>query len=105
MKLVTKKIEECIPPLYANEQIKIQDQKVYVKFFTPWTNWTWWATEGEKTEDGDWRFFGVVEGQETETGYFMLSELAEVTGPYGLKIERDIHIKPGGKKIGEVVKI
>jgi hypothetical protein len=31
----------------------------------------------------------LVDGFEKELGYFMLSELEMVTGPMGLKIERD----------------
>jgi hypothetical protein len=36
-------------------------------------------------------FFGLVEGHEKELGYFNLSELQSVKGPFGLKIERDMH--------------
>ena len=59
---------------------------VQVKFFTPWTNWTWYATE----YDPETRtFFGLVDGFEKEYGYFSLDELEAVKGPFGLKIERD----------------
>lgn len=93
MKLITKDIEEELlrNPLYSNESKPADQVKIIVKFFTPWTNWTWYATEGSKTEDGDWRFFGLVRGHETELGYFLLSELESVRGPFGLKIERDMH--------------
>ena len=91
MKLLTKELEATIPPLYSTE--KQTKKKGIVKFFTPWTNWTWWVIEGEKQEDGDWLFFGLVEGFEKEYGYFMLSELESVTGPGGLKIERDLHYR------------
>jgi hypothetical protein len=60
-----------------------------IKFFTPWSNWTWYVTEGEKEANGDWLFFGLVEGFEKEWGSFRLSELTEAQGPMGLKIERD----------------
>ncbi len=60
------------------------------KFFTPDSNWTWYATEF----DGEDTFFGLVSGFEEELGYFSLSELQSVTGPLGLHIERDIHWTP-----------
>lgn len=90
MKLLTKAIEEKLAktPLYSQE--KNPNPEIIVKFFTPWSNWSWFVTEGSK-EDGDWRFFGMVHGQEKELGYFLLSELESVTGPHGLKIERDMY--------------
>jgi len=90
MKLLTKELIKKIPPIYTHAESKPENVPVIVKFFTPWSNWTWYVTEGEQEGD-DWRFFGYVEGFEKELGYFMLSELAGVTGPAGLKIERDIH--------------
>lgn len=89
MKLMTKEIEKKLPPLYSTEGERVK--KVIVKFFCPWSNWTWYVFEGEKREDGDWEFFGMVHGVEKEMGNFVLSELQSVTGPAGLKIERDIH--------------
>jgi hypothetical protein len=61
-----------------------------VKFFCPWNQWTFYFTEGEQQED-DFIFFGYVVGFEREWGYSSLNELSSVTGPMGLKIERDIH--------------
>lgn len=89
MKLLTKAIEAKLAkaPLYSQE--KVENPEIIVKFFTPWSNWTWFVTEGSKEENGDYRFFGMVHGQEKELGYFMLSELEELRGPGGLKIERD----------------
>jgi hypothetical protein len=92
MKLLTAELRGQLPPLYAQE--KIQDPIVHVKFFCPWNNWTWFATEGEPDEE-DFRFFGCVFGHEEEWGYFVLSEMESVRGPGGLTIERDIHFKPG----------
>ena len=56
---------------------------IIVKFFCPWSNWTWYAIEGEQREDGDWEFFGLVEGHEKELGSFCLSELESVRRPWG----------------------
>jgi hypothetical protein len=91
MKLLTKEIIERLKkaPLYSTEKDNIVP--IIVKFFCPWSNWTWYAVEGSQNEDGDWEFFGLVEGFETELGNFCLSELQSVTGPGGLQIERDMH--------------
>lgn len=89
--MMTKAIEDKIPKLYEG------DGTAYVKFFTPWSNWTWYGTEYDKEEG---LFYGYVEGFEKEWGYFSLAELESIRGPYGLKIERDMHFKP--QKVGEV---
>ena len=78
-----------LPALYSTEHI--DDPPVKIKYFTPWSNWTWYATEGSLESDGDVRFFGLVDGHEKELGYFVLSELMSVRGPGGLTIERDLH--------------
>ena len=88
-KLLTQEIREKLPPLYANEAIGLAAQAL-VKFFTPDSNWTWYASEF----DGQDTFFGLVSGFEVELGYFMLSELESVRGPLGLPIERDLYFEP-----------
>jgi hypothetical protein len=91
--MLTKELEKKLPPLYSQDG-KGYDAVAVVKYFTPWTNWTWYATEGTRQEDGDMLFFGLVDGHERELGYFSLRELESVTGPFGLRIERDYHFKP-----------
>ena len=88
MMLMTKEIEKKLPPLGTHSDTIAQDVPIIAKFFTPWSNWTWFVTEGTKEGD-DWRFFGMVDGLENELCYFMLSDLEDVNGPMGLKIERD----------------
>jgi len=88
MLLLTKENKKNIPALYSQENVK--DPIVYVKYFCPWNQWTWYAIE----YDGEDLFFGQVVGHETELGYFSLSELKSVNGPMGLKIERDLYFKP-----------
>ena len=88
MMLMTKEIEKKLPPIGTHSDTIAQDVPIIAKFFTPWTNWTWFVTEGTKEGD-DWRFFGMVHGLENELCYFMLSDLEDVTSPMGLKIERD----------------
>jgi hypothetical protein len=101
MKILTKEIRNKIPNLYSQED-KGDDAIVYVKFFSPSSSWTWYATEGEPVfdDDGneiDFRFFGLVYGLEKELGYlgyFSLNELSNIKGPYGLGIERDKFFTP-----------
>ena len=89
MKLMTKAILKKIPPLYGQEDVK--DKIVHVKFFTPWTSWTWYGVEYRPEER---LFFGYVIGIAPEWGYFSLDEIESVRGPGGLKIERDMHFEP-----------
>ena len=88
-KLLTKEIFAKLPPLRSQEHVA--DPTVWVKFFAPWTNWTWYATEFDPAEG---LFFGLVMGHETELGYFSLEELQSVRGPGGLRIERDQYWRP-----------
>lgn len=88
MRLLTPEIQTQLPKLYATQHES--DPLLRVKFFTPWTGWTWYATEF----DGEDLFFGFVDGLEKEFGYFRLSELESVRGPGGLRIERDLYFKP-----------
>lgn len=83
-----KYITSKLPPLYAKENDK--DPKVICKFFLPWTKWTWYAIEF----DGKDTFFGYIVGEFNELGYFSLSELQSIEGPYGLKVERDLYFDP-----------
>ena len=89
MMLLTKEIRAKLPPLYSQEKVK--DPMVWVKFFTPDSNWTWYATEYSPEEQ---IFFGWVVGFEKELGYFSLKELESARGPLGLAIERDKWFKP-----------
>ncbi len=89
MELLPKEVRENLPELYANEEVGLAAQAL-VKYFTPDSNWTWYASEF----NGDDIFFGLVIGFEAEFGYFSLSELESVRGPLGLPIERDLHFKP-----------
>jgi len=98
MKLLTKEIRKILPPLYSQES-KGGKAIAHVKFFTPSSNWTWWATEGSPIKDKegnevDFHFFGLVDGHFKELGYFSLKELEGVQGPLGLPIERDLYWQP-----------
>ncbi len=88
MTLLTTELRQKLPPLYATEHD--DDPMIWVKFFTPWTSWTWYATEF----DGNDTFFGWVVGHDRELGYFSLSELEGLQGPAGLRVERDLSFTP-----------
>ena len=101
MKLLTKEILKKFEKVGSQEEVK--DPVVIAKFFTPWTHWTWFATEYDPENK---IFFGLVEGHEKEWGYFSLEELEKVKGPFRLGIERDMMFDPepgyDGAKISEV---
>lgn len=87
--LLDEESRRRLPPLYSTEETGL-DAQAQVKFFTPDSNWTWYASEF----DGNDTFFGLVVGHEVELGYFSLSELESVRGPLGLPVERDKHYQP-----------
>lgn len=86
MKLLTDEIRQTLPPLRSTQGLGM-DAPIVVKFFTPTSNWTWYATEF----DGEDLFFGLVDGHAKEFGYFSLAELESMHGPYGVGIERDLY--------------
>ena len=97
--LLTKEVGNTIPSLYANENVRDYDDVLApAKLFSPYGNWTWYVTEWD-AETGT--CFGLVEGFETELGYFDLTELAEATVFGGVPaVERDLYWQP--KTIGEI---
>ena len=101
MKLLTKKNlndllkQDPHSPEGPGRELKTEEYKVLVKFFTPDSSWTWFVLSASPDPDtGDIQFYGIVQGLETEFGYFWLSELEKIRGPLGLKIERDMYWTP-----------
>jgi hypothetical protein len=43
MQLLTQELRSRLPALYSTEQVA--DPEAKVKFFTPWSNWTWYVLE------------------------------------------------------------
>ena len=69
------------------------ENKPVVKLFTPWGKATWLISEIDP-QDND-QLFGLCDlgfGC-PELGWLSLSEIESVTGPFRLKIERDLHFK------------
>lgn len=108
--LLDEASRERLPTLYSNEEIGL-GALAQVKFFTPSSNWTWYASEASAAmRDGTYKpltdvdpddpevedviFFGLVDGYELELGYFSLSELENIGGGLTLPIERDGHFTP-----------
>jgi hypothetical protein len=104
---LTAEDRRVVPPLHSQDGLG-ERQVAWIKYFTPDSNWTWWVCEAcAVLDDGrevalheanghevDVRFFGLVDGHACELGYFVLSELRSVTGPLGLRIERDLYFTP-----------
>ncbi len=88
MKLLTKAVLQKLPPLYSTTEF--EDPLVICKFFYPDFSWRWYAIEF----DGADTFFGFVDGDFPELGYFSLAELQENRGVLGLPIERDRYFAP-----------
>ena len=109
MELLTQELKKQLPPLYSQENEK--DPMVICKFFHPLSPWTWYAYEGSPVDaDGyydtdkekvDFLFFGWVNGDFPELGYFSLSEMQDINVG-GLGMERDLHFTP--KRLSEVKK-
>lgn len=89
MELLPPEIRNELPKLHGQEQT--EDPLVYVKFFFPAGNWTWFMTEGEEEGD-DFLFYGYVIGLEREWGYFTLRQLEEINVQF-LTVERDLYFK------------
>ena len=103
MKLMTKAIEKQLPKFGCNEEQgrSLKEHVCVFKLFCPWNAYTFYVCEGEKQENGDWMLWGLVTGLiEDEFGYAMLSEIEEVRGPAGLKIERDLYFD--SRPLGEI---
>lgn len=101
--LLPKELEKNLPSFEEDQDVPFSKKVVHLKFFSPYSNWTWYVTSYEEHEKV---FFGLVKGFEDEWGYFSLEELeaAKVRlGPYEVPaIERDLYFSP--KTVSELAK-
>ena len=100
-KLMTKDLGEKIPALYANENVEDYDAVLaHAKLFSPFTGWRWYITEWDPQSG---TCFGMVEGFDTELGFFDLTELSEAK-VFGRvpAVERDLDWQP--TTLGEIRK-
>ena len=97
--LMTGNLAVAIPAIGASAQVAdCDDILAHAKLFSPYSNWTWYICEWD-AETG--QCFGLVEGLETELGYFDLTELAETTVYGGVPaVERDLYWEP--RTLGEI---
>ncbi len=95
MGLLTEELGRKLPRLYSTDK-QGDAAIVQCKFFAPWNQWTFFGIEFDGTDT----FFGLIVGNEVEFGYFSLSEVESIRGPFGLQIERDLYFTP--KSVAEV---
>lgn len=93
-KLLTDEDEKRLPKLYSTEDTDLNDKVLQLKFFSPYSSWSWYVVEF----DGEDLFFGLVDGWEKEWGYFSHAELStleiEIGGALVPGVERDLHWTP-----------
>ena len=98
-KLMPADIRRQMPQLDSTEEVPTDEKILAVKFFSPYSDWTWYGVEF----DGEDMFFGYVEGFEKEWGYFSLDELAKTQlGGMVPAVERDTSFRP--TKFGDLNK-
>lgn len=77
MKLITKELEAVFEKYPLGSQDGLLGQaKVIAKFFNPMGVGTWFITEAEKQENGDYEMFGYChlgDDEMAEFGYIVLS--------------------------------
>ena len=93
MQLLPQAIAASLPALYTTEETRVDEKVLLVKFFDPYTQWTWYVCEYDPKER---LFFGYVVGQEKEWGEFSLDELESLMMPDGItpRTERDVNFAP-----------
>lgn len=104
MQLLTKTVLAKLPALYSTEDLPDDQVEVVVRFFVMWSHWSWYAAEGSYVDANgycdtnepkvDFIFFGWIEGDYPELGYFRLSELEQLRGSRGFPVERDLGFRP-----------
>lgn len=96
MKLMTKELEEEFKKYPIGSQDGLGGQaKVIAKYFNPMGAATWFITEADKKENGDFEMYGFCnlgDSDMAEFGYVMLSELQNIKLPFGMTIERDLYL-------------
>ena len=93
MELITQEILDKAPPLYANEHVAPEDVPVIAKFFAPVGRMTFFMTEFNPDTRIAFGWMVSPLGPDCdELGYVSIDELEGVELPYGLRIERDLHL-------------
>lgn len=79
---------EKLPALYATDGMK--GDLPAVKLFTPWANATWILWEYDPEQQTGFGLCDLGLGF-PEMGYVSLEEVAELTGPGGIGVERELY--------------
>ena len=89
MQLLTKEIKTKAEKQYTKGGD--MEQNIVAKFFDPMGSWTWYLMNKDPKSGYCW---GIVDGNAVEMGSFMIEELEEYSGQFGLGIERDTSFSP-----------
>jgi len=89
MQLLTKEIKTKAEKQYTKGGD--MEQNIVAKFFDPMGSWTWYLMNKDPDSGYCW---GIVDGNAVEMGSFMIEELEEYSGQFGLGIERDTSFSP-----------
>ena len=94
MKLLTKEVENKFREFpYLSQDGKGFEAEVLVRYFNPCGAGDWIIIEADET-DNDWILFGYCSiGYGYELGSVSFNELQSIRLPYGLRIERDLHLE------------
>ena len=101
MQLLTEELAKRFSEVGSQENEK--DPIVIAKFFNPCGAGTWYATEYDPEEKIFFGYVSIFGDWNDEWGYFSLTELESLKGPFGLGIERDIYFTetPSSKVINK----
>jgi hypothetical protein len=107
-KFITKEIEEAIrkTPYGSTDGVDRDAKKVIARYFNPCGAGTWYVLEDDCFDDENQIVFGAATlGYGLELGSISLKELQDLRLPFGLRIERDIRVKPFRETLGELRRI
>lgn len=101
MKLLTQELVDRFQQIGRQEDKS--DPLIIAKFFNPTGAGTWYATEYNPSDKTFFGYVSIFGDWNDEWGYFSLTELESLKGPYGLGIERDIYFQetPSSKVINK----
>lgn len=80
-----------LPAFEALRETGASDLVCRVKWFCPWSDWTWYVYAYDPATDCAG---ALVVGFEIEAGDVYVPELEKLRGPGGLRIERDLYFTP-----------
>jgi hypothetical protein len=94
MELLTEDLKKQFAKQGDTSAKESQDIMVLAKFFCPWNAFTWFAAEWFPETNICFGYVNLGDDTMAELGNFSISELEELVGPFGMKIERDLHWIP-----------